>query len=252
MNSSAHPIELGQLISKSWNQWKNNALMLTGLVVIMWVIQTVLLTVTGVNDRNDTTFELGIENFVSSLIFYIVYSISLLFFLKAARGEKVLPSTIKEVQWDRVGISIVVMIALGIVTTIGFFLLIVPGVWLMLTYAFTSYLIIDKGLNWKDALNKSAEMTRGKKLYLLLIMVVTGLIVLAGFFALIVGLLITIPVGYLMITNAYLAYQGGTSAQTHETAPASGPTPMPASPATETPQSTPPTTEATPSTSAGE
>ncbi len=112
------------------------------------------------------------------------------------------------------GMSILV----GIITFIGFILLIVPGVILALMYAFTKFLVIERDLHPITAMKESARITKGSRLTLLLLaLAIIGLNAL-GLIALFVGLLVTLPVSMLAWAHAYrtLAHTG-SSEQPHTT-----------------------------------
>lgn len=60
-----------------------------------------------------------------------------------------------------------VSILLGLSTLGGTILLIVPGIYIILTYCFAPILVLDKGLNISESFAKSKEMTQGNKVKML-------------------------------------------------------------------------------------
>jgi len=86
---------------------------------------------------------------------------------------------------------------------IGVMLLIVPGVIVSLMFFFAGYLVLDRGLGPIEALKESKTITDGSKWLLLLMTIVLGLLNIAGFFALFIGLLVTVPVSYLAWVYVY-------------------------------------------------
>lgn len=112
--------------------------------------------------------------------------------------------------WNYLGVSVLT----GIIVFVGLILLIVPGIIVMLVYAFVKYLVIDRDLGTIEAMKESARITRGHRLELLLFfLALVGLNIL-GLLALVVGLFVTIPVSMLAIVHAYrmLASHAGTDA----------------------------------------
>lgn len=91
----------------------------------------------------------------------------------------------------------------GLVAVVGFVLLIVPGIIWMIKFQFFGYLMVDKGLGPIEALRQSAKITRGQKWNLFLFGLLIGLINILGFFALVLGLLITIPTTLLAVAFVY-------------------------------------------------
>lgn len=87
-----------------------------------------------------------------------------------------------------------VMLLTTILTFIGFLLLVIPGVIIMLMLFFAGYIVIDKGLGGVESLKASKNLVSGYKGKLFGFLFVLGLLNLAGFLALGVGLLVTVPI----------------------------------------------------------
>ncbi len=85
-------------------------------------------------------------------------------------------------------------ILLGIIILIGFVLFIVPGVYLMLKYYYVPYLIVDRNMGISEAFKKSAQMTEGVKMDLLVFGLLCFGVLVLGFVAFIVGVLVAMPV----------------------------------------------------------
>lgn len=77
--------------------------------------------------------------------------------------------------------------AYGAVVVLGLILLIVPGIYLALKYAYVPYLVLDKKMGIKDAFARSAQMTEGNKMKLIGQGMVSMAVVLLGVVCLIVG-----------------------------------------------------------------
>lgn len=94
-------------------------------------------------------------------------------------------------------------ILVGLVVICGLILLIIPGIILMLMFAFVKFIVIDRNLGPIEAMRESARITHGHRLELLLLfLALLGLNVL-GLIALIVGLLVTGPISMLALAHAY-------------------------------------------------
>lgn len=103
--------------------------------------------------------------------------------------------------WKYLGATILV----GLITVVGFILLIIPGVIAVLGLMFTKYLVIDRKLGPVQALKASWRITKGHKLHLLGFIAVSGLLNLAGAIALLIGLLVTVPLTMLAAAHIYRA-----------------------------------------------
>lgn len=124
-----------------------------------------------------------------------------------ARGKEVnmelIFSTYKDI-WKYIWAGIRV----GIVVFVGYLLLIVPGIIWTIKYMFTLFLVVDKGLTAKEAMDMSAKMTDGVKWQLFGLYFLMALFALSGTFVLVAGLFITVPVAslsYYIIYNRLLA-----------------------------------------------
>lgn len=85
----------------------------------------------------------------------------------------------------------------------GLILFIVPGIIWGLKYQFALPLIVDKKLTVRDALQTSGKITKGHKGWIFGLMILLGLINIAGILALGFGLLVTIPLTNIAFIWAY-------------------------------------------------
>jgi len=91
----------------------------------------------------------------------------------------------------------------GIIITLGFILLIVPGIIWAIQFQFYSYLIVDKNLNFKQALKQSKALTKGYKKKLFLLGASLLFLNLLGLLAFGYGTLLTIPLSTLILAHTY-------------------------------------------------
>ncbi|MDP2630179.1 MAG: hypothetical protein Q8P56_02105 [Candidatus Uhrbacteria bacterium] len=91
----------------------------------------------------------------------------------------------------------------GLMLFVGFILLIVPGVYLMLTYAFWPYFLVDKKVSIIESFKMSAQVTKGHKGSLLLLYVFIMALNILGLCVLFIGVLITAPLTALILAYAY-------------------------------------------------
>ena len=85
----------------------------------------------------------------------------------------------------------------------GVILLIIPGIYFGLRLKFATYLVIDKNLSPVDAIKQSWKMTKGSIWNLFFFGILLGLINILGFFCLIVGLFVTVPLSMLATAFVY-------------------------------------------------
>jgi len=96
-----------------------------------------------------------------------------------------------------------------IMTTVGFILLIVPGIIVLLRFGMYQSAIVDRNMGIIESLKYSWELTKGNGLNLFVIGLFTILILLAGCIAMFVGMLFAFPMMFLMWIVAYRWMQYG-------------------------------------------
>lgn len=122
--------------------------------------------------------------------------------LKASLGEK---PEIGDLQkgFDYIVPLVVYSIASGIIISLGFLLLIVPGIYLAVGYVFAQLLIIDKDMDFWDAMETSRKVvTKNWFSIFVLLLAVLGITIL-GVLALGIGLLVALPLGIIISAVAY-------------------------------------------------
>jgi uncharacterized membrane protein len=99
-------------------------------------------------------------------------------------------------------------VIVGIMVGIGFIFLIIPGIYLAITFGFFGYNIVDKEHGIVESIEQSAAITRAQKGDLFVFGVALLLFNLAGAIALGIGLLITVPVSMLALAYVYRKLSG--------------------------------------------
>jgi len=98
---------------------------------------------------------------------------------------------------------LIASILVGLVTSVGFILLIVPGIIWGIRFQFFGWVIVDKNVGPFEAMQQSWEMTRGSAWNLFLLWLLLAGINILGLIALAVGLLVTIPRTMLTVGHVY-------------------------------------------------
>ena len=141
-------------------------------------------------------FELGKRNYWTIFFNYLIYAVLCIcagitivgifilpailvgfvrFLLKAARGEEVdigdsLSAGFKNGMWWK-ALSFSIIYIVGI--TLGFMLLIVPGLYLLTGWALGFYLLVDKEMLPQEALSKSRELVHQLGFWKIFVVVIT-------------------------------------------------------------------------------
>lgn len=124
--------------------------------------------------------------------------------IKLVRGEAVSYRDIVP-PWHIVWRFLLVSIVSGVLTMVGFILLIIPGIYLVLRLSFAKFVVIERPeAGVFDALRISGELTKGVKWKLLAFFLLVILINILGALALTIGLLITVPMSLLATAHIYV------------------------------------------------
>lgn len=97
----------------------------------------------------------------------------------------------------------IVYMAVNLATIAGLFFLIIPAIYVVVTYSFALYLLIDRNLGIQESLIESARISRGHKIQLLKFWLALVCINIVGAALFLVGLLFSLPVSFLAIIYVY-------------------------------------------------
>jgi len=135
------------------------------------------------------TIILGILGFIYGILIVNPIDYGILFaYLKAARNDKLEIRDMFEAfrnYWNAVLANLLV----GAIVVVGFFLLIIPGIYLACKLAFTPYLVVDRRMAVIEAVKESWRMTNGHAWTVFLIGLLAIPISIAGLICLVVGII---------------------------------------------------------------
>lgn len=94
-------------------------------------------------------------------------------------------------------------LATGILVSLGFVLLVLPGIYLAVCYMFVTLLIIDNRMEFWDAMETSRKVVSKNWLAVFILACALFAVNLLGMLALVVGLLVTVPVTACAAAVAY-------------------------------------------------
>jgi uncharacterized membrane protein len=99
--------------------------------------------------------------------------------------------------------ALVASLLIGLFTFIGFLCLIIPGLVIIAMYKFTYLFIVDKRMDFWQAMKASHAIVRNDYFGFTMFVIVVFLVNVLGFLCLLVGLLVTVPLTFAAITVAY-------------------------------------------------
>jgi uncharacterized membrane protein len=179
-------VRAGQCLAEGWQLFAQDA----GIYVGYTLILAILLTIPVINTLTPILHAILIAGH---------YNVAL-------RRLRNLPVTFGDVfiGWRE---SLVPLLLTGLFTsvliTLGFFLLVIPGLYLFVSYVFAIPLVIDQGLDFWPAMEASRKLIHRRWFDLFLLQLVLAGLSFVGSIPMGWGLLITVPLSMAVNTVAY-------------------------------------------------
>jgi uncharacterized membrane protein len=104
---------------------------------------------------------------------------------------------------------LIASIIVGLVTTAGFILLVIPGIYWGLRLQFFGWVIVDKEVGALEATRVSWEITRGSAWQLFLMWWLLFFVNVLGFLVIGIGLLVTVPLSLVAMGHVYRTLERG-------------------------------------------
>jgi uncharacterized membrane protein len=233
----APALNIGEAFSWAWNKFSKNAVPLIVATLIYAVIVGVIYgmvyglalalapdTVT-TYDSYDTGFEystsaslgaasiavLVLGGIVMFVVIGAIQSAYLAGSLDIANGQPVSIGSFFKPR--NVGSVILATVIVGILTSIGNALCVIPGLIVAIFTLFTTVAIVDRNLGAIDAIKHSFEIAKSNFVQVLLTWLMSIVIVLVGALLCGIGLIVALPVATLFLVYAYRRLSGGPVAE---------------------------------------
>jgi len=203
-----YELDIGSCLTRSWELVKNNFWPVIGVSALITFILIAFNQITGLFTGpiiqamiRERVFSPGgisillLVNVLSAPVYMILMAGLMKYFLKLIRGE---PATVGD-AFAGFGPMIGQLILLGLVTNvlvlIGYVLCIVPGIFLQVAWLFVLPLVVDRQMNFWEAMELSCKMVCKHWFMVFAFLIVYGLVVMAGVIACCIGIFVTIPIG---------------------------------------------------------
>lgn len=191
-------LKIGAYFSRGWDIFKQYAFPFIGFLLLTFLIGGVLSRLPyplGLNEDNEGGIVNSIISPVLSAGFYIVA-------FKLAKRQLVSFGDFFRGFNNFLQIFLVNLVA-GLLIVLGFVLLIIPGIYLLIAYFFSTCLVIEKRFDFWPALETSRKLVTKRWFSFLGFGLLLFLLNLAGAFLFIIGLFVTIPLTFCIIVAAY-------------------------------------------------
>ncbi len=197
-------------IGYGFNKFKDNAgafillaLLAVGISIAISVVGSIVSGGASMIAYDSSGFEFSLIAFVFNILAQLAGTLltaaGIRGALDAVEGREVSVGAMFQ-RWDMVQVVIAAVI-ISVVSSIGFVLCFLPGVFVVFATWFTSFFIVDRGLDAITAIKSSFRFTMDHFGTLALLALLSVLCLAAGLIACVVGLLVAYPT--VMIASAY-------------------------------------------------
>lgn len=213
------PPSIGFSFSVAWRAFKDHLgpllvaggaiLLLTLISVGLFVPVYVELIVSATRDDPTPRFSIGSVALALAALPLLMVVVPLLqanltrMCLRILDGHR--PGPFEIFTFHRIGASFGAIILVSVGTTIGLILLYVPGLVFSVAAGYTLFFVHDRNLRPVAAIKASFRLMRTQFGPALVAMLLGSLLVSAGSYVAMVGLVVTIPLGYLFIAHQFKA-----------------------------------------------
>lgn len=191
-----------EAIGAAWQLFKNNP--------VPWLLITLISFVanglTSVFSNSESVGVAALGSLLSIAVAFLIQAFSIRGALLEVDGHK--PDIGSFFKLTNFGAFVIAAILVGIATTIGLVLLVIPGIVIMFFLYWTFQFVIDRNMSPTDAIQSSFNAIKSDGGNLFVLAILNTLILIVGALALIVGLFVAIPITMLASTVAYRAITG--------------------------------------------
>jgi hypothetical protein len=180
-------IDIGRAISRAWALVRDHMAVLVGATVLGWLV----------------TVGLAFVPILGWIVGFVLIGGLDYMFLRRIRGEEVQIGDV----FAGFNLALVNLTMAGLVkwllTTLGFALCILPGIYLLVGYMFALPLVIDKKMEFWTAMEVSRRVVHAHWWSLFGLAIVLILVALCGFLLCGIGALVSIPVSSVALMYVY-------------------------------------------------
>ena len=210
-----YDIDIGHCIGRGWNLVKENFLLVVGTTLLVMIITLAINQIIGLitrpamqslirgNVTPGSIFIIALGYTLGMPVYSIFYGGLYAFYLKLIRGQ---PANVSDafLGFSRAfGPLALTGLVVGLLTLLGIALCVLPGIYLAVAWIFAVPLVIDKRMDFWDAMELSRKIVNKHFWIVLGLILLVGLISAAGLVACCVGIFVTTSIGYVALMYAY-------------------------------------------------
>ncbi len=210
-----YPLDIGHCLRRGWALVRGNFWPIVGISALIWVLlalaQSAGVVITSNHDRTN-----GGGSILGLLVSGPLMGGLYFYFLQRMRGQPVTVETAFAGFSNRFLHLFLGSFVSLLLTVLGFFCLILPGIYLWIAWTFTLPLIMDKRLDFWSAMELSRKMVNRHWWKFFGFVLILGLLHVAGFLVFCLGFFIAAPIA---MASLMYAYEDIFGASGHVTAP---------------------------------
>ncbi len=209
-------LDIGSCIRRSWETVKKHFWPVVGVTFLIGMINGAINQGIGLISRSAvdamiTKHEFSATNillvFLTSIISMPVGTVLTgglyKYYLKLIRGEEARINDAFSGFTTSFAPLALLGVVMGILIFLGFFLCVIPGIYLSVAWIFAAPLVIDKRMDFWSAMELSRKVVTRHWFAVFALMIVVGLISASGIIACCIGVFATIPIGFMAMLYAY-------------------------------------------------
>jgi len=211
-----YELDIGGCISRGWELVKNNFWPSVGITALVVVIIAAVNQLFGLFTRPAINSMIVQHQFSAGGIFtvllvtvisapvYTVFTAGLFkYYLRLIRGESATIGDAFSGFGPSLGQLVLLSLVQMVLILIGYALCLIPGIYLAVAWYFSIPLVIDKRMNFWEALKLSRQLVSKHWFIVFAFMIVYGLLVVSGIIACCIGIFVTMPIGFAALMYAY-------------------------------------------------
>ena len=211
-----YALDIGSCISRSWELVKRHFGPIVGItflvVLAIGVFNQLIGLLSGPAIRGmiferrisvEAVFIVFATSVVGTPVYVVLVAGLFKYYLKLIRGE---PAGIADAFSgfsSALGQLVLLGLVSGFLSLIGYLLCLLPGIYLTVSWMFAVPLVIDRGMGFWDAMEFSRKVIAKHWFLMFAVQLVCGLIAACGIIACCIGILVTMPIGWVALMYAY-------------------------------------------------
>ena len=211
-----YALDIGNCITRSWALVKQHFWPVVGItfvvILVIGVVNQLLGLLSGpairgmIFDKRITVGAVSVVLLTSVLgtpVYVLLVAWLFKYYLKLIRGQFAGIADAFSGFGSASGQLVLLGLTSGVLSTLGYFLCLLPGIYLTVSWMFAVPLVIDRGMGFWNAMEFSRKVVCRHWFLLFALQLVSGLLASCGVIACCIGVFVTIPIGFVTLMYAY-------------------------------------------------